>query len=79
MSHLLELELGAVFLICWTLTLVALWFLVDRKGRSGPVRNVAAIEGMMLISIFCLILGITFLIWSLVRGLTRESIAGNRT
>lgn len=64
MSHLLELELGAVFLICWGLSLVAMWFLVDRKGRPGPIRSVAAIETMMLLSIFCLILGVTFLIWS---------------
>jgi hypothetical protein len=64
MSHLLELELGAVFLVGWVVTLAALWFLVDRKGRPGPVRSVAVIEGAMLASIFCLILGVTFLIWS---------------
>ena len=63
MDHLLELELGAVFVVCWVLSLVAMWFLVDRKTRPGPVRNVAAIEGMMLVSIFCLILGMTFLVW----------------
>jgi hypothetical protein len=63
MSHLLELELGGVFLICWALSLVAMWFLVDRRSRSGPIRSVFAVEGMMLISIFCLILGTTFLIW----------------
>lgn len=63
MSQLLELELGAVLLIGWGLSLVAMWFLVDRKTRPGPIRSVAAIEGMMLVSIFCLILGATFLIW----------------
>jgi hypothetical protein len=63
MTHLLELELGAVFMICWALSLAALWFTVDREGRPGPIRSVAAIEGMMLFSIFCLILGVTFLIW----------------
>jgi len=63
MSHLLELELGAMFLICWGLSLVAMWFLVDRRTRPGSIRSVAAIEGMMLVSIFCLILGVTFLIW----------------
>ena len=40
-----------------------MWFLVDRKTRPGPIRSVAAIEGMMLVSIFCLILGVTFLVW----------------
>ena len=64
MSHLLELELGAVFLIAWVLSLAILWFTVDRKTRPGPIRSVAVIEGMMLLSIFCLILGVTFLIWS---------------
>ncbi len=63
MSHLLELELGVVFMIAWGLSLALLWFTVDRKTRPGPIRSVAAIEGMMLVSIFCLILGVTFLIW----------------
>jgi hypothetical protein len=63
MSHLLELELGAVFLIAWFLSLAILWFTVDRKTRPGPIRSVAIIEGMMLLSIFCLILGVTFLVW----------------
>jgi hypothetical protein len=63
MYHLLELELGAVFLICWGLSLVALWMLVDRKTRPGPIRSVAAIEGMMLVSIFLLILGVTYTVW----------------
>lgn len=63
MSHLLDLELGVIFIGCWLLSLVAMWFLVDRKARPGPVRSVAAIEGMMLVSIFSLLLGVTFLIW----------------
>jgi hypothetical protein len=63
MDHLLELELGAVFLVCWALSLVAMWFLVDRKTRPGLIRSVAVIEGMALLSIFFLILGVTFLIW----------------
>ncbi len=63
MSHLVELELGVVFMIGWALSLAALWLTVDRKTRPGPIRSIAAIEGMMLFSIFCLILGITFLIW----------------
>lgn len=61
--HLFELELGIVFLACWVGSLVALWFLVDRKTRPGPIRSVAVIEGMMLLSIFCLILGTTYMIW----------------
>jgi hypothetical protein len=40
-----------------------MWFLVNRTTRPGPIRSVPVIEGMMLASIFCLILGITFLIW----------------
>jgi hypothetical protein len=63
MTHLLELELGAFFLVCWVISLVAMWFLVNRTTRPGPIRSVPVIEGMMLASIFCLILGITFLIW----------------
>ena len=63
MYHLLELELSAIFFVCWAASLIAMWFLVDRKTRPGPVRSVAAIEGMMLVSIGCLILGVTFLIW----------------
>lgn len=61
--HLFEFELGIVFLACWVGSLVALWFLVDRKTRPGPIRSVAVIEGMMLLSIFCLILGTTYMIW----------------
>ena len=63
MYHLHELELSAIFLVCWGLSLVAMWFLVDRKTRPGPIRSVAAIEGMMLVSIGCLILGLAFLVW----------------
>ena len=63
MYHLLELELSAIFFVCWGLSLVAMWFLVDRKTRPGPIRSVAAIEGMMLVSIGCLILGLTYLVW----------------
>ena len=63
MSHLLELELGAISVGCWILSLAAMWFLVDRPTRPGPVRSVALIEGMMLVSIFSLLLGVTFLIW----------------
>ena len=63
MSHLVQLEIGAVFLICWVVSLVAMWFLVDRTTRPGIIRSVAVIEGMMLLSIFCLILGLTFTVW----------------
>lgn len=63
MSHLLQLELGAIFLIGWILSLVGMWFLIDRPARPGPIRSVAVIEGMMLLSIFSLILGITLTIW----------------
>jgi hypothetical protein len=63
MSHLLQLELGGIFLVCWVGSLVAMWFLVNRTTRPGPIRSVIVIEGMMLASIFCLILGITLTIW----------------
>jgi hypothetical protein len=63
MSHLIQLEIGAVFLICWVVSLVAMWFLVDRTTRPGVIRSVAVIEGMMLLSIFCLILGTTLTLW----------------
>lgn len=60
MSHIVELEFGAVFLALWLISLTAMWFLVDRKTRPGPIRSVAAIEAMMLVSIMSLILGISF-------------------
>ena len=63
MSHLLQLELGGVFLLCWVGSLVAMWLLIDRPARSGPIRSVVVIEAMMLASIFCLILGVTLTIW----------------
>ena len=63
MSHLIQLEMGAVFLICWAVSLVAMWFLVDRTTRPGIIRSVAVIEGMMLLSIFCFILGVTLTLW----------------
>ncbi len=63
MSHLVELEFGAAFLALWLVTLVALWFLADRKTRPGPIRSVAVIEGLMLVSITSLILGLSFTIW----------------
>ena len=37
MSHLVQLEIGAVFLICWVVSLVAMWFLVDRTTRPGII------------------------------------------
>jgi len=61
--HIFELELGAVFLAVWLVSIVAMWFLVDRKTRPGLIRSVAAIETMMLFSILTLLLGITFSIW----------------
>jgi hypothetical protein len=61
--HIFEIELGAAFLAFWVLSIVALYFLVDRKSRPGPVRSVAAIEAMMLLSILSLLLGIAFSIW----------------
>lgn len=63
MSHLLELELGGFFLLCWVGSLVAMWLLINRPARPGLIRSVAVIEGMMLLSIFSLILGITLTIW----------------
>ena len=63
MSNIVELELAAAFLVLWVLSLVGMYFLVDRKARPGPVRSVAAIEGMMLLSILFLLMGITFSIW----------------
>jgi uncharacterized membrane protein len=61
--HILEIELGAAFLSFWVLSIVALWFLADRPGRRGLVRSAAVIEGMMLVSILTLLLGVTFSIW----------------
>ena len=61
--HTFELEIGAICLTLWVLSIVAMYFLVDRKSRPGPVRSVAAIEGMMLLSILSLLLGIAFSIW----------------
>lgn len=61
--HIFEVGLGATFLAIWALSILAMYFLVDRKSRRGPVRSVAAIEGMMLLSILALLLGLTFSIW----------------
>ena len=58
-----ELEIGGVFLVIWALSLVVMYFLVDRKTRPGMIRSVAAIEGMMLFSVLSLLLGVTFSIW----------------
>jgi len=63
MSHIVELEIGGVFLVIWALSLVVMYFLVDRKTRPGMIRSVAAIEGMMLFSVLSLLLGVTFSIW----------------
>lgn len=61
--HIFEIELGAIFLIAWALSVVAMYFIIDRKSRPGLVRSVAVIEGMMLLSILALLLGLTFSIW----------------
>jgi hypothetical protein len=61
--HNFETGLGAAFLAIWALSIIAMYFLVDRKSRRGVVRSVAAIEGMMLLSILALLLGLTFSIW----------------
>lgn len=63
MSHIVQLEIGGVFLVIWALSLVVMYFLVDRKTRPGMIRSVAAIEGMMLFSVLSLLLGVTFSIW----------------
>ena len=63
MSHIVEIELGAAFLVIWLISLVAMYFLVDRTTRPGFIRSAAAIEGMMLVSILCLLLGLTLSIW----------------
>ena len=57
MSNIVQVEFGLVCLAFWLLSLAVLWFTVDRKTRPGPIRSVAAIEGMMLVSIISLILG----------------------
>ena len=62
MFNLVELELGVVFMALWALSVAVLWFTVDRKSRPGPVRSVAVIEGMMLVSIMSLLLGISLCI-----------------
>ncbi|MBN9261357.1 MAG: hypothetical protein J0I57_07750 [Hyphomicrobium sp.] len=63
MSNILELELGGAFLVVWVLSLIAMYLLIDRKTRPGRIRSVAVIEGMMLVSILSLLIGLTFTIW----------------
>lgn len=58
----LELEIGVALIAFWLLSLALMWFLVDRRTRSGPIRNVGVIEGMMLLSILSLLVGGTLII-----------------
>jgi len=62
MFDLLTMELGVACLAFWALSLVVLWFTVDRRTRPGPIRNVIVIEFMMLISITSLLLGVSLCI-----------------
>ena len=62
MFDLTAMELGVACLVFWALTLVVLWCTVDRETRPGPIRSVALIECMMLVSITSLLLGISFCI-----------------
>jgi len=57
-SNTLALELGLGLLGLWALSVVVMWFTINRKTRPGPVSNIAAIEGMMLVSMAALISGI---------------------
>ena len=52
------LELGLGLLVFWALSVVVMWFVINRKARPGPVRSIIAIEGMMLVSMAALIFGI---------------------
>ncbi|MFN3744108.1 MAG: hypothetical protein ACK4TL_05325 [Hyphomicrobiaceae bacterium] len=62
MTDLQELELGALFIALWLGSLIALWLLVDRKSRAGKLKNHYVVEGLMLMSIFSLLAGGSFLI-----------------
>ena len=62
MFNLMEFELGVVFMALWVVSVIVLWFSVDRKSRPGPIRSVPMIEGMMLVSIMSLLLGISLCI-----------------
>lgn len=59
---LLDLELAALLLGAWVISLFVLWKVIDRPGRPGIVKGPFVIDAMMLASLACLVIGVSFLI-----------------
>ena len=62
MDDLTNIEIGAGLLAFWLATLFLLWKLIDRQGRPGPVKSAIAKDGLMLVHMAVLIIGIAMLI-----------------
>ena len=62
MNDLTILEIGVALLVIWLATSLALWRLIDRQSRPGPVKNALAKESLMLIHLALLVAGLSLTI-----------------
>lgn len=65
MDDLTTIEIGAALLAVWLVTLFALWKLIDRQGRPGPVKSTLVKESLMLAHMAVLITGLAMIVTGL--------------
>ncbi len=65
MDDLTFFEIGAALLVIWLATSPALWKLIDRQSRPGPIKNALAKDSLMLIHLALLIAGLAMVIQGL--------------
>lgn len=65
MNDMTTIEIGAALLAVWLVTLLAMWKLIDRQGRPGPVKSALAKETLMLVHMALLIIGLAMIITGL--------------
>ncbi len=65
MEDLKVVEIGAGLLVLWFVTLFALWRLIDRQNRPGPVKSRLAKECLMLGHMTVLVAGMAMVLMGL--------------
>ena len=65
MEDLTSIEIGAGLLVLWFLTLFALWRLIDKQNRPGPIKSRLAKECLMLVHMTVLVVGIAMVVTGL--------------
>ena len=65
MEDLKVVEIGAGLLVLWFVTLFALWRLIDRQNRPGPVKSRLAKECLMRGHMTVLVAGMAMVLMGL--------------